>query len=139
MAHFAQIDENNIVQRVVVVNNNELLDANGVEREYIGAAFCTSLFGGTWIQTSYNRSFRKNFAGVGFSYDPDRDAFIPPKPYASWVLSEDTCTWEAPVPMPDDGQQYAWDEATVSWVLAETYPTNDDTITLGADTVEGSA
>lgn len=117
MAHFAQVDANNFVRRVVVVNNSEMLDENGVEQEYLGAAFCTSLLGGTWIQTSYNGNFRKNFAGAGFWYDPDRDAFIPSKPYASWLLNDATCTWEPPVPMPDDGEAYVWDEANVSWAV----------------------
>lgn len=116
MAHFAEIGPDNIVLRVVVVNNNELLDANGVEQEAKGAGFCQSLFGGTWIQTSYNAKFRKNYAGEGFTYDLQRDAFIPPQPYPSWVLNEDTLRWAAPVPMPTDGKMYKWDEATLSWV-----------------------
>jgi len=118
MAHFAEIGLNNKVLRVIVVHNNELLDENGVEQEQLGADFCRGLFGGTWVQTSYNGNFRKNFAGAGFTYDSERDAFIPPKPFDSWVLDEDTCTWTAPVPMPEDGVYY-WDEATVSWVMQE--------------------
>jgi hypothetical protein len=93
MAHFAQLDETNIVTQVIVVHNNELLD-NGVELESKGIAFCQSLFGGNWIQTSYNGNIRKNFAGIGFTYDPVRDVFIPPKPEGDWVLNEDTCRWE---------------------------------------------
>lgn len=99
MAHFAELDENNLVKQVIVVNNNELLD-NGVESESKGIAFCQSLFGGTWVQTSYNGNFRKNYAGIGFTYDPVRDAFIPPKPTAElpptkkWVFDEESCTWE---------------------------------------------
>jgi len=116
MAHFAQIDENNIVQQVIVVHNNELLDENGIEREIKGIQFCQSLLGGNWVQTSYNANFRKNYAGQGYTYDSVRDAFIPPKPYNSWVLNEDTCNWEAPVTHPTDGKLYVWDESTVSWV-----------------------
>jgi hypothetical protein len=116
MAHFAQLDDNNVVLQVIVVHNNELLD-NGVEFEAKGIAFCQTLFPGTsWKQTSYNANIRKNYAGVGFTYDAQRDAFIPPKPYPSWVLNETTCQWEAPVPYPQDGKRYVWDEATVSWV-----------------------
>jgi hypothetical protein len=94
MAHFAQLDESNIVTQVIVVHNNELLD-NGVESEAKGVAFCQSLLGGNWVQTSYNGTIRKNFAGIGFTYDQTRDAFIPPKPEeGNWVLNEDTCIWE---------------------------------------------
>ncbi len=114
MAHFAQIDDTWTVLQVIVVHNNELLD-NGVESEAKGVAFCHSLLGGTWVQTSYNANIRKNYAGIGYTYDSARDAFIPPKPFASWLLDEMTCKWQAPVPMPDDGGIYAWDEASVSW------------------------
>lgn len=94
MAHFAQLDETNIVTQVIVVHNNELLD-NDVESEAKGIAFCQSLLGGNWVQTSYNGNIRKNYAGIGYSYDPVRDAFIPPKPeQGEWVLNEDTCKWE---------------------------------------------
>lgn len=114
MAHFAELGLNNTVLRVIVVHNNELLDENGVEQEQKGADFCRSLFGGTWVQTSYNGNMRKNFAGTGFTYDSQRDAFISPKPFNSWVLNEETCRWEAPVPMPEDGV-YVWNEETTSW------------------------
>lgn len=117
MAHFAEIGLNNKILRVIVVNNNELLDENHVEQEIKGAEFCRNLFGGTWIQTSYNGNFRKNFAGAGFTYDSERDAFIPPKPFNSWVLNENTCSWEPPVPMPDDGQKYRWNEDAQTWGL----------------------
>ena len=94
MAHFAELDATNTVTQVIVVHNNELLD-NGIESEAKGIAFCQSLFGGNWVQTSYNASIRKNFAGIGYTYDPVRDAFIPPKPEeGNWVLNEDTCRWE---------------------------------------------
>lgn len=94
MAHFAQLDETNIVTQVIVVNNNELLD-NGVESEAKGVAFCQSLLGGTWVQTSYNGNIRKNYAGIGCIYDPVRDAFIPPKAncHSEEILDETTCQW----------------------------------------------
>lgn len=119
MAHFAQLDQNSVVTNVIVVGNPDLWDENGVEQEQLGIAFCKSLFGvdTEWRQTSYNRRFRKNFAGIGFSYDADRDAFIPPKRFASWLLNEETCTWMPPIPMPEDGNYYDWDEATGDWVL----------------------
>ena len=119
MAHFAKLGPNNVVEQVIVVDNRDTADANGVEKEYIGAAFCEKLFGGTWKQTSYNGNKRKNYAGIGFTYDEQRDAFIPPKTYASWVLDEATCQWKAPVDMPTDGQMYSWDEATTSWIVTE--------------------
>ena len=118
MAHFAQLDDQNTVLQVIVVHNNELLD-NGVESEAKGIAFCQFLFPNTrWAQTSYNGNIRKNYAGVGFLYDPIRDAFIPPKPCPSWGLDETTCQWEAPVPYPQDGQRYVWDETQQNWVPA---------------------
>jgi hypothetical protein len=116
MAHFAQLDSNNVVTQVIVVGNKDTADANGVEKEHIGAAFCERLFGGNWKQTSYNGSVRKNYAGVGFTYNAGLDAFVPPKPYASWVLNNDTAQWNAPTPMPTDDKKYSWDEATTSWV-----------------------
>lgn len=119
MAHFAEIGADNTVLRVIVVNNNELLDENNQESEQKGAEFCRNLLGGTWIQTSYNGNFRKNFAGAGFTFDSDRDAFILPKPFDSWVLNEDTCHWEAPVSYPDDGKLYYWSEDLIQWVTEE--------------------
>ena len=116
MAHFAELDSNNVVLRVVVISNPDTADASGVEKEHIGAAYCERLFGGTWMQTSYNGNIRKNYAGIGHTYDATRDAFIAPKPYPSWVLNETTCRWEPPVPYPTDGKMYEWDEATQSWV-----------------------
>lgn len=115
MAHFAQI-ENGVVTQVIVVANEELL-LDGVENEPKGIEFCQSLFGGTWVQTSYNGNIRKNYAGVGYTYDEQRDAFIPPQPFPSWVINEETCQWSAPIPMPTDGR-YSWDEPTTSWVSA---------------------
>lgn len=115
MAHFAELNENNEVLRVIVVANPVLLDENGDEQESLGVAFCNELLGGTWKQTSYNNNMRKNFAGTGFTYDPDRDAFIPPQPFSSWTLVEATCQWEPPVPLPDDENFYTWNEETTSW------------------------
>lgn len=120
MAHFAELDSNNVVLRVLVIGNADTADANGVEKEHIGAAWCERLFGGTWKQTSYNGNIRKNYAGIGYTYDENIDAFIPPKPFPSWLLNTETAKWEAPVPIPNDGQMYQWDEATTSWV-AVTY------------------
>ena len=102
MSHFAKIDSNNIVTQVIVA-----------EQDFINSGAVGDSF--LWVQTSYNSNFRKNFAGVGSTYDKTRDAFIPPKPYASWVLVEDTCQWKAPSAMPDDGKRYEWDEDTTSW------------------------
>ena len=96
MAHFCRIDENGIVQQVIVVDNKDTADASGVEKEYIGAAFCERLLGGTWKQTSYNGNFRKNYAGLGYTYDAARDAFIPPKPSDDATLDEATCQWIMP-------------------------------------------
>jgi hypothetical protein len=117
MAHFAKLGPGNVVEQVIVVDNRDTSDPDGVEKEHIGAAFCERLFGGTWKQTSYNGNKRKNYAGIGYTFDEQRDAFIPPKPYASWVLNEDICQWKAPVDMPTDGQMYSWDEATTSWTV----------------------
>ena len=122
MAHFARIDENGVVQQVVVVDNKDTADASGVEKEHIGAAHLEKILGGVWKQTSYNGNMRKNYAGIGYTYDAARDAFIPVKPYPSWVLDENTCQWQAPITMPTDGQMYAWDEATTSWVANENQP-----------------
>ena len=117
MAHFAKLDQNNVVVDVNAVHNNELLD-NGTESEAKGIAFLTNWSGGytNWRQTSYNATFRKNYAGVGYTYDAARDAFVPPQPYASWVLDEQSCQWTAPTPMPTDGKLYNWYEPTVAWV-----------------------
>jgi hypothetical protein len=119
MAHFAEIDQNNTVLRVIVVENKDTSTPDGTEVESIGVAFCQRLFGGNWVKTSYNGNIRKNYAGVGYTYDLSRDAFISPKPYASWVLNNDTAQWDAPTPMPTDDKKYSWDEATTSWVETE--------------------
>jgi hypothetical protein len=113
MAHFAQIDPNGIVVRVIVVNNSDIIDANGNESEEIGKQFCANLLGGSWVQTSYNSNFRKHYAGTGYTYDSQRNAFIPLKPYSSWILDEETCNWNAPLPQPE-GDWY-WDEESLSW------------------------
>ena len=116
MAHFAQLDNDNVIN-IIVVHNNELLDQDGNEVEQKGIDFCKSLFGQdtNWIQTSYNATFRKNYACGGGTYNKELDAFILPKPYDSWVLNETTCKWEAPIPTPEDGKIYMWDEDTTSW------------------------
>ena len=118
MAHFAKLDENNIVISVLVVDNNELL-IDGVENEQKGIDFLANLTGhSSWKQTSYNKNFRKDYAGVGYTYDEARDAFIEIKPFDSWVVNDTTCQWEAPEPMPEDGKKYTvqeWDESTTSW------------------------
>lgn len=119
MAHFAELDENNVVLRVLVTDNN---DPKGDE----GHQWLIDNLGGRWEKTSYNTRggihlsggvpFRKNYAGIGFTYDESLDAFIPPKPFNSWVLEEESCLWESPLPYPNDGKVYDWDESTVSWI-----------------------
>lgn len=114
MAHFAQLNEENLVTQVIVVANQDTADQDGVENEAIGIEFCTNLLGGRWKQTSYNGNIRKNYAGIGYKYDADLDAFIPPKPYPSWTLTE-ACQWKAPLDYPTDGKRYTWNEETTSW------------------------
>jgi hypothetical protein len=123
MAHFAQLDDNNIVTQVIVVANEELI-FEGVENETQGVIFCRSLFGNDtkWVQTSYNGNIRKRYAGIGYTYDADKDAFIAPKPYPSWTLDADL-NWQAPVAMPEDGKPYAWFEPNQQWIEL-TGPTN---------------
>jgi len=115
MAHFSEIGIDGKVLRTIVVSNADTTDTNGVEQEAIGAAFCKQLFGGVWKQTSYNKKFRKNFACAGYTYDAEKDAFIPPQPFASWLFDEDTYGWYAPSSYPTDGKSYMWDESTTSW------------------------
>ena len=128
MASFAKIGLNNKVIEVLSVHNNEILDANGVEQENIGIDFLTKLTGwAIWKQTSYNTSggvhklggtpLRKNHAGIGYTYDEDRNAFIEPKPFNSWILNETTCQWEAPIALPDIENTYYWNEETQQWDL----------------------
>jgi hypothetical protein len=118
MAHFAKIGLNSKVIEVLSINNNVLKDSNGVEQEVNGINFLTKLTGyPIWKQTSYNKSFRKNFAGIGYVYDEDRDAFIPKKPFNSWLLNEDSCLWVSPVAKPEDENKYTWNEQNKSWDL----------------------
>jgi hypothetical protein len=111
MAHFAKI-ENGIVTQIIVVHNNELL-INGVENEQKGKDFCNSLFGGTWVQTSYNHNFRKQYAGIGFTYDADADVFVAPQPFPSWSL-DNNYDWQPPTPKPEG--RFYWDEESLSWL-----------------------
>lgn len=119
MAHFAELDAVDRVIRVIVIDNNENLDPDGNENELYGAAFCRDLLGGyEWKQCSYNGNFRVHFPSRGWSYDRQRDAFIPPQPYPSWTLNESSLTWEAPVALPADASidnPYSWDESSQSW------------------------
>ena len=108
MAHFAEIDENGVVVRVLVVPDSQ--ETRG--QEYLADDLG---LGGTWVQTSYNARIRKNYAGIGMIYDNTRDAFIADQPYASWILNEETCQWEAPIAYPTDGLMYSWDEKTTDW------------------------
>ena len=128
MAHFAKLNSDNIVTEVNSVADAVLKDADGVEQEALGITFLTNFSGhNLWKQTSYNTlggvhtlggtPFRKNYAAIGYTYDETKDAFYLPQPYASWVLDDDTCLWEAPVAFPNDGKQYTWNEDTTSWDL----------------------
>ena len=122
MAHFAKIGIDNIVTNVIVVNNEDVLDENNVEQEALGIDFIHNLYNDdttVWVQTSYNNNFRKNYAGIGYTYDETRDAFYAPQPFPSWTLDEDTCHWEAPTPYPDDDKKYTWNEDTLSWIEQE--------------------
>lgn len=127
MAHFARLDENNLVTEAIVVANAVVNDLPFPESEPVGVEFCRSLYGQdtNWAQTSYNASFRYNYAGIGYTFDPSalpNGAFIAPQPYPSWVLNTMTYQWEAPVPYPNDGKAYYWDEATLSWKPVELPP-----------------
>ena len=115
MAHFTKLGKGNIVEKVVVVSNDIATS------EKAGVDFLNNLYKSrdVWKQTSYNNNIRKNYAGVGYTYDQTRDAFIAPKPFNSWILNEDTCRWEAPVAMPIDDNKYSWNEATISWDIVE--------------------
>ena len=125
MAHFARLDNFNTVINVIVVANEDTL-VDGIENEQKGIEFCQSLIPGKWIKTSYNTSggrhllggltFRKNYASIGYKYDPNRDAFIPPQPHMSWTLNETTCLWETAVEHTKDGETWSWDEALLDWV-----------------------
>ena len=115
MAHFAELNEDNLVLRVVVINDSDCLDESDNESETVGINFCKTLFGGNWVQTSYNHSIRKNYASVGATYRADLDGFVAPCIFSSWVLDETTCKYEAPVAYPSDGKYYRWNETTTSW------------------------
>jgi hypothetical protein len=126
MAYFAKLGTGNIVENVISINNSVITDANGIEQEQLGVDFINKLYNtrDVWKQTSYNNKIRKNYAGIGYQYDQQRDAFIPPKPFNSWILNEDTCRWEAPVAMPeltqeqiDNKNYYAWNEQIINWEL----------------------
>lgn len=118
MAHFAELDENNIVLNVIVVNNSDMLDENGNENEQIGIAFLKSIFGQEkkYVQTSYNNNFRVKYAWIGDEYVQKYDAFITPPAFPSFIFNEQTLFWEPPVPFPNDGYDYWWDEDTLSWL-----------------------
>lgn len=107
MAHFAELDENNIVLRVLVTDNNDVNE---------GHDWLLETFGGNWVQTSYNSNLRKNFAGIGYTYDKELDAFIAPKPYDSWILNPQTARWESPIPYPNNGLMCHWDEVAGDWM-----------------------
>ena len=125
MAHFAEVDSLSKVIRILVIEDDDTKNSNGNEDEPVGVKYLHDAFGGTWVKTSYNTykgihklngtPFRKNYAGIGCTYDEVRDAFIPPKPYASWTLNEETCQWEAPVAQPEEVGPYLWNEATTTW------------------------
>lgn len=119
MSHFAKLDDNNIVIEVNVVSNDVINNLPFPESEPIGVEFLTTWSNGytNWKQTSYNATFRKHYAGIGFTYNSTLDAFIRPQPYPSWSLDENTCDWIAPIPYPTDDKFYNWDELTQSWVL----------------------
>ena len=119
MAYFAKLGTGNIVETVISINNSVITDSNGVEQEQLGVDFINKLYNtrDVWKQTSYNNNIRKNYAGIGYKYDQQRDAFIPPKPFNSWILNEDTCRWEAPVAYPTDGSLYTWNETSKTWDL----------------------
>lgn len=120
MAHFAELDSGNIVIRVLAYNNSDLMDNTGEEREWIGARALHNLYGGTWVQTSYNKNFRGNFASIGSYYDADKQEFVPKSPQANLVYDYDRHGWYPPIPPPeDDGRTYIWDDDNVCWVLNE--------------------
>ena len=121
MGYFAQLNENNMVEQVISISNSVLNepDFSFPDTEPLGRVFISQTLGlpGIWKQTSFNNSFRKNYAGIGYTYDEQRDAFIPPQPFNSWILNEDTCLWEAPIPYPADGNPYLWNEENGEWEL----------------------
>jgi hypothetical protein len=117
MAHYALIDENNIVTQVIVVSNDDILDDTGNESEEIGLNFLENLFGHrNWKQTSYNNSFRKNYAGIGYRYYQEHDGFAGPQPYPSWTLNVESLIWESPIPRPNEDSFFTWDEDSLQWI-----------------------
>jgi hypothetical protein len=118
MAHFCQLDENNIVLNVVVINDSDCLDSNGIESETVGITFCKSLYGEdtNWVQTSWTKRIRKHYGQLGYTYDQERDAFIPPKYYDSWIFNEETFDWDPPIPYPTDGPKCYWSESRLKWI-----------------------
>ena len=114
MAHFAELDDSNIVLRVIVISNDDIKDKKGKESESIGTALCAEMLGGRWIQASFSGSIRGRFPGVGWHYDSVLNEFFPPKPYPSWTWSEDG--WASPIPEPDDGVAYEWNEDQQNWI-----------------------
>lgn len=120
MAHFAQL-ENGVVAQVIVLNNEVIGNLPFPESESVGIEFCKSLYGNDteWMQTSYNSSFRKNYAGIGYTYNAEIDAFVEPQPFASWVLNTETAKWEPPIPIPNDGMSYYWNEQELVWAKIE--------------------
>jgi hypothetical protein len=127
MAHFAKLNDLNIVETVLVVDNINLMSHENIEQEELGIQYLKNIFGENtkWVQTSYNSNFRVRLAQYGFTYDSIRDAFIPPKSYPSWILDEVSCLWVAPIPHPNDGKPYYWSEDVMDWVPLIPYPTND--------------
>jgi len=136
MAYFSKLNSENIVETVISINNAVITDSNGIEQEQLGVDFINQLYktNDIWKKTSYNtrvgkyfnsdntlgdqsKAFRKNYAGIGYTYDSQRDAFIPPKPFNSWILNETTCNWNAPIAYPTDGQKYTWNEEILNWEL----------------------
>jgi hypothetical protein len=118
MAHFTKLNSENIVTEILVVGDGDILKADGTQSELKGKQFLNSLFGtATWKQTFEDGSSRKNYAGIGYTYDSERDAFIAPKPYNSWTLNETTCQWESPLSYPSDGKHYSWNESNIVWEL----------------------
>jgi hypothetical protein len=127
MAYFAKLGTGNIVEQVISISNSVITDNNGIEQEQLGIDFINNLYNtnDNWKQTSYNtngeihslggKPFRKNYAGIGYIYDSNRNAFIPPKPFNSWVLNESSCQWEAPIARPQDDNNYKWNESTLTW------------------------
>lgn len=126
MAHFAELDDNNIVLRVVLIDNKDTSDANGNEVEEIGIAYLENLLGGKWLQTSYNHKIRGMFAGQGSNYDPVSNRFYSGQTFASWKLNKETLTWEPPIPRPSDGNFYVWNEDKVNWDLIQDISVEDN-------------